>query len=68
MAALCLNARLEMLRPLCYRGTRHLQGDLCRCFLEGSLRSVQVVVTLSASRALQNGPQFMVQGAEVWTP
>ena len=49
MAALCLNASLEMLRPLWYRGTHCLQGDLCRCFHEGFLQSVQVVVTLLAA-------------------
>jgi len=67
MAALCLGASLETLRPLCYRGTHRLQGDLCRCFHEGSLQAVQVVVTLSASQVLQNSPQFIVQGVEVWT-
>jgi hypothetical protein len=45
MAALYLNASLETLRPTCYRGTPRLQGDLCRCFHEGSLQAVQVVVT-----------------------
>ena len=49
MSALCLDASLETLRPLCYRDTRCLQGDLCRCFHEGSLQTVQVVVTLLAS-------------------
>jgi len=65
MAALCLKASLETLLPLCYRGTHHLQGDLCRCFHEGSLQTLQVVVTLSASHVLQNSPQFIVQGVEV---
>ena len=32
MAALYLDASLETLRPLFYRGTLRLQGDLCRCF------------------------------------
>jgi hypothetical protein len=54
MALLCLNASLETLRPLCYRRTDHLQGDICRSFHEGSLQAVQVVVTLLASHALQN--------------
>jgi hypothetical protein len=67
MAALHLNARLETLQPLCYHGMHRLQGDLCRCFHEGSLQTVQVVVTLSASHVLQNSPQFIVQGVEVWT-
>ena len=68
MAALCPDANLETPRPLCYRGTHRLQGDLCRCFPEGSLQAVQFVVTLSASHILQNSPQFIVQGVEVWTP
>jgi len=64
MAALCL----DTLWPLCYRSMHCLQGDLCHCFHEGSLQTVQVVVTLSASHVLQNSPQFIVQGFEVWTP
>jgi len=68
MAALCLDASLETLRPLCYRDTHGLQGDLYRCFLEGFLQTVQVVVTLLASHVLQNNPQFIVPGVEVWTP
>ena len=56
MAALCLDASLETLRPLCYCGTHRLQGDLCRCFHEGSLQTVQVVVTILASHVLQNSP------------
>ena len=62
MAALCLDASLETLRPLCYRGTHRLQGDLCRCFHEGSFQTVQVVATLLASHVLQNSPQFIVPG------
>jgi len=62
MAALCLDASLETLRPLCYRGTHSLQGDLCRCLHEGSLQTVQVVVTLLASHVLQNSPQFIIRG------
>ena len=66
MAALCLDASLETLRPLCGHCTHCLQGDCCCCCLrEGSL---QVVVMLSASRVLQNSPQFRVQWVEVWTP
>ena len=68
MAALCLDTSLEMLRPLCHRGMHRLQVDLCRYLLEGSLLSVQVVVTLLASHVLQNSPQFIVPGVEVWTP
>ena len=68
MATLCLNACLEMLQPLCYRSTHCLQGDLCRYFHEESLQTVQVVVMLSASHVLQNSPQFIDQGAEVWSP
>ena len=67
MAALCLNANLQMLWPHCYRGKHHLQENLCRCFHEGFLQTVQVVVMLSASHILQNSPQFIVQGVEVWT-
>ena len=36
----CLDANLETLRPLCYRGTHRLQGDLYRCFHEVSLQTV----------------------------
>jgi hypothetical protein len=67
MDAICPDASLETLRPLCYRGMYRLQGDLCRCFHEGSLQGVQVVVALLASHVLQNSPQFIVQGFEVWT-
>jgi hypothetical protein len=45
-----------------------LPGDLCHCFHEGFLQTVQVVVTLLASHVLQNSPQFIVPGVEVWTP
>ena len=68
MAALCLDVSLETLRPLCYRGTHRLQGDLCHCFHEESLQTVQVVETLLASRVLQNNPQIIVPGFEVWVP
>jgi len=68
MATLHPDASLETLWPLCYHNTHCLQGDLCHCFHEGSRQAVQVVVTLSASHVLQNSPQFIVQGAEVWTP
>ena len=68
MAAFCLEASRETLRPLWYRGTHRLQGDLCRCFHESSLQTVQVLVTLLASHVLQNSPQFIVRGFEVWTP
>ena len=57
MAALCLDASLETLQPLCYHGTHRLQGDLCRYFHEGSLQTVQVVVTLLASHFLQTCEQ-----------
>jgi hypothetical protein len=67
LAALCLDASLKMLWPLCYHGAHRLQGDLCRCFYEGSLQTVQVVVTLLESHVLQNSPQFIVPGVEVWT-
>jgi hypothetical protein len=68
MAALCREASLETLRPRCYRGTHRFQEDLCRCFHEESLQTVQVVVMLLASHVLQNSPQFTAQGVEVWTP
>ena len=68
MTALCPNASLETLWPLCYRGTHCLQRDLCRCFHQGSLQALQVVVTLSPRHVLQNSPQFIVQGVEVWLP
>ena len=68
MAALCTDASLETLWPLCYHGMHRLQRDLCRCIRQVSLQAVQVVVTLSASHVLQNSPQFMVQGLEVWSP
>jgi len=68
MAALCLDTSLEMLRPLCYCGMNRLQGDLCHCFHEGSLQTVQVVLTILANHVLQNSPQFIVLGVEVWTP
>ena len=68
MPDLCLDVSLEMLRPLCYRGTHRLQGDLCHCFHEGSLQTVQVVVTLLVSHVLQNSPQIIVPGFEFWTP
>ena len=68
MAALCPDTSLETLRPLCYSDTHHLQGDLCRCFHEGSLQTFRVVVTLLASHVLQNSSHFIVQGVEVWTP
>ena len=68
MAALRLDASLETLRPLCYRGTQRLHGDLCRCFHNGSLETLQVVVPLLASHVLQNSPQFIVQGLRSGLP
>ena len=68
MATLCPDASLETLRPICYHGTQCLRGDLCRSFHKGFLQAVQGVVALSASHVLQNSPQFIVQGVEVWTP
>ena len=68
MATLCVDASLETLRPLCYRGMHRLQGDFRSHFHEGSLQTVQVVVTLLTSHALQNSPQFIVHEVEVWTP
>ena len=65
MAALCLDASLEMLRPLCCRHTLRLQGDLCRWLHKRSPQALQAVVTLSARHVLLNNPQFIVQGFEV---
>jgi hypothetical protein len=45
-----------------------LQGDLCLCLHKGSPQTLQVVVMLSACHVLQNSPQFIVQGFEVYTP
>jgi len=68
MATLCLNASLEMLWPLRYCGTHRLQGDLCCCFHEEPLQTVQVVVMLLASHDLQNSPQFIVPGLRSGLP
>ena len=68
MDAVCLDASLETLRPLCCRHTLRLQGDLCRCLHKGSPQALQAVVRLSAFHFLQNSPQFIVQGFEVCTP
>jgi len=38
MAILCPNASLETLRPLSYRSTHCLKGDLCRCFMRDLFR------------------------------
>ena len=67
MTTLCLDASLETLRPLCYRGTHRLQGDLCGCLHEGSLQTVQVM-TLLASHVLQNSPHFIVPGVSSGLP
>ena len=67
MAALCLDANIETLRPLCRRRTLRLQGDLCRCFHRRS-QALQAVVMLSECHVLQNSPQFIVQGFEVCIP
>jgi hypothetical protein len=56
MAAQCLDASLETLRPLCYRRTLRLQGDLCHCFHKGSPQALHAVVTLSARHFLQKQP------------
>lgn len=68
MAALCLNASLETLQPLCYHHTHCLQGILCNCLHKGSLQALQVVVMFLACRVLQNSPHLIVQRVEVWTP
>jgi len=58
MATLCPDASLETLRSLL---SWHALSP------GGPLQAVQVVM-LSASHVLQNSPQFIVQGVEVWTP
>ena len=68
MATLCPIASFEMLQPLCYQGTHHLQGDLCHCFHEGSLQAVQVAVTLSASHVLQNSHSLKSRGLRSGLP
>ena len=67
MAALCLDASLETLRPLCCRRKLRLQGDLYRCLHKVSPETLEAVMTLSAHHVLQNSPQFIVQGFEVCT-
>ena len=62
MAALCLDASLETLRPLCCHCAFRLQGELCHCFHKGSPQALQAVVMPSARHVLQNIPQFIVQG------
>ena len=59
MAALCLDASLETLRPLCCRRTLRLQGDLCRCLHKGSPQALQAGVTLSTHNVLQNSSQLL---------
>ena len=68
MAALCLDASLETLRPPCCRRTLRLQGDRCRCLHKGSPQALQAVGTLLARHVFQNSPQFIVQGFEVCIP
>jgi len=62
MAALCLDASLETLRPLCCRRTLRLQGDLYRRLHEESPKALEAVTTLSAHHVLQNSPQFIGPG------
>jgi len=68
MAALYLDTSIETLWPLCCHRKLCLLGDLCRCLHKGSTQALQAVVMLSTPHALQNGPQFIVQGFEVCTP
>ena len=68
MPALCLDASLATLRPLCCRRTLILQGNLCRCLHKGSPRGLQAVVTLSEFSVLQKSSQFIVQDFEVCSP
>jgi len=53
MAALCLDASLEMLQPLCCCHMLRLQGDLCLCLHKVSPQTLQAVMTLSAHLVLQ---------------
>jgi len=68
IVALCLNANLDMLQPICCHRTHCLQTVLCSCLHEVSLQALQAVVTLSACLVLQNSPKSIVQGGEVCTP
>jgi hypothetical protein len=60
MAALCLSASLQILRPLCWRRTLRLRGELCCCLHKESPQAVQAVVTLSSCHVLQNSLQFII--------
>jgi len=64
MAALCLDERLETLRPVCCSRTPRLYRNLHKGFPQ----VVQAVVKLPAHHFLQNSPQFIVQGFEICIP
>ena len=68
MAAISLEASLEMLQPLCCRCMLCLQGDLCCCLHKWSPQALQCTVMLSAHNVLQKSPQFIFQSFEVCTP
>ena len=69
MAALCLDASLEILRPHCCLRTQSSWWDLCRFLHEGSLQALQIVTMLSVSHVLENLlPTVYNRGVEVWTP
>jgi hypothetical protein len=69
MAALCLDASLEILQPLCCRRTQPSVWDLCPFLHEGSLQALQIVTMLLVSHVLENLlPTVYNRGVEVWTP
>ena len=67
MAALCLDASLEMLRHSA-AATRPVSKGISAAASRGSPQALQAVVMLWACHALQNSPQFIVQCFEVCFP
>ena len=68
MAALCLDSSLETFSHSTIVARTISRGSSAAAITRDLFRLVQVVVTLSASRVLQNSPQFIVLGVEVWAP
>ena len=62
MAALCLDAIIETLRPLCCRRTLRLQGDLCRFPHNRSPQAVQPVVKVSVKLCPPKQPTVYCPG------
>ena len=62
MAALCPDASLETLRPLRYRGTHRLQTDICSCFHEGALQTIQAVFDAFGKPSPPKQPTFYSLG------